>query len=189
MLKSTSIVLVGARCCCLECQCGEGCRRPAAERQGIAASVYLDRLAAIRNGLHELDSSDTARGLYSTLVNWPPEYTKLRVCFMGGSDAVNSAVAKVANTWNTTANLSLKFDFGKLEKPRRCKAGAKESQVRVSYDKPGYWSLLAQYSVTAPSRMRHRSIFRNSTRRLIPANSWKGSSRESSSTSSATRWA
>lgn len=114
----------------------------------LLPSAYLDRMAAIRSGLLDLDNSDTARGLYSTLSNWPPDYKKLRVCFMAGSDAVNAAVAKVAGSWNTTAALSISFDFGKPAKPRRCKAGAKDSQVRVSYNQPGYWSLLGQESVT-----------------------------------------
>lgn len=109
--------------------------------------AYIQRLMAGMQGLEKMDGSDEAKGLYSKLVVWPPSYTKLRVCFMAGSDETNSAVAKVASTWNKEAKLSLKLDFGKLDKPRRCNPNGRESQIRVSYDKPGYWSQVGQNSV------------------------------------------
>ena len=108
---------------------------------------YIKRLMAGVKGLEDMDSSDEAKGLYTKLVVWPPSYAKLRVCFLGGSDELNANVAKVASTWNSVANISLKLDFGKMSKPRRCDPNGRESQVRVSYDKPGYWSQLGQNSV------------------------------------------
>ncbi|MCB1377660.1 MAG: hypothetical protein KDK89_04730 [Alphaproteobacteria bacterium] len=108
---------------------------------------YSDRIMAGENGLEKMSDAEQARGLFSKFVVWPPSYAKLRVCFMAGSDATNAAVAKVASGWNDVANLSLKLDFGNLEKPRRCDPKGRESQIRVSYDKPGYWSLLGQYSM------------------------------------------
>ena len=108
---------------------------------------YVKRIKAGQEGLLKLDGSDEAKGFYSTLVVWPPSYAKLRVCFLGGSDETNAAVAKVASGWNKVASLSLKLDFGKMDKPRRCAGQKRESQIRVSYDKPGYWSQLGQNSV------------------------------------------
>jgi hypothetical protein len=96
----------------------------------------------------KLDSTDTAKGIYALSLQWPPSYAKLRVCFMGGSDAVNARVAEIGGMWTADANTSLKLDFGKPSKPRRCDASAqRESQIRVSYDQPGYWSVLGQVSV------------------------------------------
>lgn len=107
---------------------------------------YANRIAEGNKGLEKLDNSDQAKGLYSKLVVWPPSFAKLRVCFLGGSDATNASVANVASTWNQVAQLSLKLDFGNAQKPRRCGQG-RDSQIRVSYDKPGFWSLLGQYSI------------------------------------------
>ena len=108
---------------------------------------YIQRIMAGMKGLENMDNSDSAKGLFSKLVVWPPSYAKLRVCFMGGSDQVNAAVAKVASTWNQVADLSLKLDFGKMNSPRRCDPNGRESQIRVSYDQPGYWSQLGQNSI------------------------------------------
>ena len=113
----------------------------------ILPAKYVQRIMLGIKGLQNLDNSDTAKGLYSKLVIWPPSYAKLRVCFMGGSDNVNAAVAKVASDWNKLTNLSLKLDFGKSNSPRRCDPNGRESQIRVSYDQPGYWSQLGQNSV------------------------------------------
>lgn len=106
------------------------------------------RLAEGREAMLKLDSTDTAKGIYALSLQWPPSYAKLRVCFMGGSDAVNARVAQIASMWTADANTSLKLDFGKPAKPRRCDPSAqRESQIRVSYDQPGYWSVLGQVSV------------------------------------------
>lgn len=115
-------------------------------KEGLPAE-YAKRLMAGMDGLNKMDSSDEAKGLYSKLVLWPPTYAKLRVCFMGGSDELNANVAEVAGSWNKVANISLKLDFGKKGKPRRCDPNGREAQVRVSYDKPGYWSQLGQNSI------------------------------------------
>ena len=113
---------------------------------------YIARITAGMMGLEKMDSSDTARGFYRKLDLWPPSYTKLRVCFIGGSDELNANVAKVAKGWNRVAKIGLRFDFGKTDKPRRCKTGSREAQIRVSYDKPGYYSLLGQYSMVYASQ-------------------------------------
>lgn len=106
------------------------------------------RLAEGREAMLKLDNTDTAKGIYALSLQWPPSYAKLRVCFMGGTDAVNARVADIASLWTANANTSLKLDFGKPSKPRRCDSAAqRESQIRVSYDQPGYWSVLGQVSV------------------------------------------
>lgn len=106
------------------------------------------RLAEGREAMLKLDSTDTAKGIYALSLQWPPSYAKLRVCFMGGTDAANARVAQIASMWTADASTSLKLDFGKPSKPRRCDPSAqRESQIRVSYDQPGYWSVLGQVSV------------------------------------------
>jgi hypothetical protein len=118
--------------------------------KGGLPAIYVQRIKAQMEGLKAMDGTDAAKGVYSRLVQWTPSYAKLRVCFMGGSDAVNSAVAKVASQWTNNDGIGVKFDFGKAGKPRKCgAAGGKEMQIRVSYDQPGFWSLLGQQSITA----------------------------------------
>lgn len=106
------------------------------------------RIAEGRAAMLNMDSSEAARGIYAKSVQWPPSYAKLRMCFMGGDDANNAKVAEIAGQWTDDAGMSLKLDFGKAGKPRRCDPKAsRESQIRVSYDQPGYWSVLGQVSV------------------------------------------
>lgn len=115
--------------------------------KGGLPMAYTKRMVEAMKSLDKMDSSDQAKGIYSKLVQWPPTYAKLRVCFMGGNEAANAKVAEIANRWSDDQGMGLKLDFGKMDKPRVCKAGARESQIRVSYDKPGYWSQLGQNSV------------------------------------------
>ena len=57
-------------------------------------------------------------------------------------------VAEIASGWVDANQMSLKLDFGKAGKPRRCDPDAqRQSQIRVSYDQPGYWSVVGQVSV------------------------------------------
>lgn len=118
--------------------------------RGIGAGLpkeHLRRIAEHMKALESLDDSDTARGLYSTMTLWVPTYPKLRVCFFGGSAETNQAVARVADQW-ITDEVGLKLDFGKPDDPRRCDAAnGRENQIRVSYDKPGYWSHIGQNAV------------------------------------------
>ncbi|MGH6855773.1 MAG: M12 family metallopeptidase [Aestuariivirga sp.] len=109
--------------------------------------AYTKRMIEAMKALETMDNSDAAKGIYSRLVQWTPTYAKLRVCFMGGTNESNAKVAEIANRWSDDPGMGLKLDFGKMSKPRMCKPGARESQIRVSYDKPGYWSQLGQNSV------------------------------------------
>ena len=116
--------------------------------KGGPSPEIAKRIAEGRAALRQLDESDTAKGIYALSLQWPPSYAKLRVCFMGGKDANNARVAEIASKWVDSQAMSLKLDFGKPGKPRRCEANAqRESQIRISYDKPGYWSVVGQVSV------------------------------------------
>ncbi len=53
--------------------------------KGGLPMAYQKRIMAGMQGLEKIDNSDQAKGLYSRLVQWPPSYAKLRVCFMGGN--------------------------------------------------------------------------------------------------------
>lgn len=108
---------------------------------------YIKRMMEQQKALTSLDGSTEARGIYSTMLQWPPTYPKLRVCFFGGGKDVRAAIAKIAAEWSG-ADIGLKLDFGKKSNPRTCNPdGGKEMQIRVSFDKPGYWSQLGQNSV------------------------------------------
>lgn len=116
--------------------------------KGGPAPEIAKRIAEGRAALLSLDESDAAKGIYALSLQWPPSYAKLRVCFMGGNDANNARVAEIANDWIDPQAMSLTLDFGKAGKPRRCDPNAqRESQIRISYDQPGYWSILGQVSV------------------------------------------
>lgn len=118
--------------------------------RGIGAGLpkeHIRRIAEHMKALESLDDSDTARGMYSTMTVWAPTYPKLRVCFFGGSAETNAAVAQVANQW-IIDDVGLKLDFGKPDNPRQCEAATgRENQIRISYDKPGYWSHIGQNAV------------------------------------------
>lgn len=108
----------------------------------------LKRLDERMKTLESLGNPDVARAFYERSSVWPPSYTKLRVCFFGGSDETNDTVAEIARQW-TTPEVGLSFDFGKPGKPRRCgQAGKRENQIRVSYAQAGEWSHIGQHAVT-----------------------------------------
>lgn len=114
--------------------------------KGGLPPIYVKRMQEAMKPLSAMDNSDSARGIYSKLVQWPPSYAKVRVCFMGGSDAVNAKVAEIGNRWSDDAGMGLKLDFGKAGKPRKCDPENRDAHIRISYDKPGYWSMLGQNS-------------------------------------------
>ena len=108
---------------------------------------YVKRIQEHQKNVLSLDDSDQSRGFYSTMVVWPPTYPKLRVCFFGGSKEVRANIAKIASDW-MRPELGIKLDFGKMDNPRMCDASAgRENQIRISFDKPGYWSMLGQFAV------------------------------------------
>ncbi len=116
--------------------------------KGGPSPEIAKRIAEGRAGLLAMDNSEAAKGIYARSIQWPPTYAKLRVCFMGGEDANNAKVAEIASAWTSDAAMGLRLDFGKAGKPRRCDPKAqRESQIRVSYDQPGFWSIVGQVSV------------------------------------------
>jgi len=115
-------------------------------RGGGMPKEYVKRMMEQRKALESLDGSEQAKGIYSTMLQWPPTYPKLRVCFFGGPQEVRAEIARIASNWNSDS-LGIRLDFGKRSNPRICD-DKKESQIRVGFEKPGYWSQLGQNSVT-----------------------------------------
>src|SRR4026208_1129012 len=75
-----------------------------------------------QKALESLDNSDAAKGVYSTVVLWPPTYPTLRVCFFGGSPELRAKIAQIASEWQTP-NFGIKLDFGDPASPRSCGEG------------------------------------------------------------------
>jgi hypothetical protein len=108
---------------------------------------YVKRIKQYDKALNKLDDSDEAKGIYRNSSLWGPNYPKLRVCFLEGSQALREVVANVAKEWMTPEN-SVKLDFGKPGKRRTCQPeNGKEIQIRVSFSQEGYWSQVGQNSV------------------------------------------
>ena len=64
--------------------------------KGGMPMIYQKRVMEGMKALEKADNSDQAKGMYSRMVQWPPSYAKLRVCFMGGNPATNAKVAKIS---------------------------------------------------------------------------------------------
>jgi hypothetical protein len=108
---------------------------------------YVKHAQAVQKGLGSDTDPDTARGVYFASTVWPMTYRKLKVCFFGGTDEARSIVAEYALNWEG-ADHAMKLDFGKNGKFRTCKKDGKvEMQIRVGFDKKGYWSALGADSV------------------------------------------
>lgn len=127
--------------------CGQAAAEDLHFFSGGVPQDHLKRLKEKTKILESLGNSDAARAFYAGFSVWPPSYAKLRVCFLGGSDATNATVAEIAGQW-INADAGLSFDFGKADKPRRCgKAGKRENQIRISYEQPGEWSHFGRNAV------------------------------------------
>jgi hypothetical protein len=96
------------------------------------------------------------------------------VCFFGGSNEARSIIAQYAKEWERPEH-AMKLDFGKDGKFRTCKKNSKvEMQVRVGFDKPGYWSALGAdsvVSVTQDEQSLNLNGFENVTRDTL--NYWQ----------------
>ncbi len=151
MTASKSIALLtGAAFAAVACG-GAAFAHDPSGKGGMPPALAKRMIAGIKS-LNELDSSDAAKGLYSRVLQWTPTYAKLRVCFMGGKPENNAKVAEIAKAWTAGKAMGLKLDFGKTGKLRACDPTARESQIRVSYDKPGYYSMIGQASVVYSSQ-------------------------------------
>jgi len=113
---------------------------------GLPKELWM-RVQQHNQALEGIDDSEAARGVYSTIWVWPPTYTKLRVCFFGGPQLARQLIAQAAKEWESP-DMALTFDFGDMNDPRQCGADGRPNDIRVSFDKPGYWSQLGQFSVT-----------------------------------------
>jgi hypothetical protein len=108
--------------------------------------AYLKRVSDFEKMLLSADSSDQARSVYFKGKLWAPSYKRLKVCFFGGSKELRAKIADVASEWMQADN-SIKLDFGKT-KNRICKSDSgTEMQIRVSFNKAGWWSAVGQDSV------------------------------------------
>lgn len=82
--------------------------------------------------------------IYQKSVLWIPGST-LRICFVGGNDALNARIVSAAAEWSRHANL--RFDAGPVAaRPTRCTT-ADQSEIRIGFAYRGYWSLLGQTSI------------------------------------------
>jgi hypothetical protein len=89
-------------------------------------------------------SSEEVQAVFERLKLWKTGQL-VRVCFFGGSRDVRARIARAALPWTKSANLRL--DFGDLDSPRDCD-GATLYEIRIGFNRPGYWSVTGQESVT-----------------------------------------
>ncbi len=77
---------------------------------------------------------------------WDPGST-VTVAFSGGSPELRARIEGAANEWTKYCNL--KFDFRKRGKFREWSASDQKykAQIRIAFDKKGYWSALGDESV------------------------------------------
>lgn len=110
--------------------------------------AHFEAVQAFRQAAEAIDSTDAARAVFRTTVEWPPSYKRLRVCFFGGNQELRGTIAGIAKEWERPDN-SIRFDFGKPGKLRSCRANGSgpEMQIRISFDKDGFWSHLGSNSV------------------------------------------
>ena len=69
---------------------------------------------------------------------------KLRVCFVGGSDALRAKILGIADIW--IAHTNLKLDAGGPN-GRSCAAND-SSEIRIGFSEPGYWSYIGHDSIS-----------------------------------------
>jgi hypothetical protein len=121
-----------------------------AQSEPFLDGMPIAQFAAVRElqkTFEAIDSSEQARAVFRTSVEWPPTYKRLRVCFFGGSQKLRATIASVAKDWERPEN-AIRFDFGKTGKLRSCNPkGGREMQIRISFDKDGFWSHLGTNSV------------------------------------------
>lgn len=88
--------------------------------------------------------------IISTLKLWTPGQT-IRVAFMGGSDAVRQRIADAAVDWTNYANLELQFKDPRTGKFYEWSVSdtTYQGDIRISFDKPGYYSVVGTESVSA----------------------------------------
>jgi hypothetical protein len=83
------------------------------------------------------------------LTLWDPGHS-VSVSFRGGDASLHSKIADVANEWTRYGNATL--DFGRDPETGEYRQWSPEdsrytSEIRISFDQPGYWSLVGRDSV------------------------------------------
>lgn len=122
--------------------------------------ILPDRLEASRaNYYRTLYSQMQSHGtgnyspnyVINTLKLWNPGQA-IRVAFNGGSSSVREKIADVASTWTSYANIS--FDFkdsdGNFNEWSTSDTEYR-ADIRISFDNPGYYSMLGTDSISAIS--------------------------------------
>jgi hypothetical protein len=71
----------------------------------------------------------------------------LTACFFGGEDDSRETVAELANQW--TIGTDIKFDFGQARSRYDC-ASKPIADIRIGFNKPGYWAYLGTDAIAAP---------------------------------------
>jgi subtilisin family serine protease len=71
----------------------------------------------------------------------------LRICFYGGTPEARSQIAEIAIEWTIETNIS--FDFGAAPSFTSCEP-RKEFDIRISFDKPGFWTNLGAAARAIP---------------------------------------
>ena len=107
---------------------------------------YIDRMAQSLQNVQSLGTAEETRGIFEPMFQWPPSYKKLRVCFFGGSDEVRTTIAQLANEW-IIPQVGIAFDWGNGNVPRSCDPATRLDHIRISFDQPGYWSMLGTGSL------------------------------------------
>lgn len=113
----------------------------------LQARIEL-RDRSLRNAVSDHPAGLSPRFILSLTKKWKVGQT-ITVAFKGGNAALHTKIADAASEWTKFANLE--FDFGKTATGafRTWSPGdhAYAAQIRVSFDQPGYYSLVGNDSV------------------------------------------
>lgn len=102
-------------------------------------------LDAIPGSYVPLSIDDRAQFAWTeTAQLWEPGRV-LNVCFWGGRPAARAKIVKIADEWNRIG-ANIRLDFGNIDDPRLCNP-MEQSEVRVSFTVPRYYSLVGKQSI------------------------------------------
>ena len=144
-IKSTILVLIASIVLSLNVYAQEN-ENVFIERYPIYLQLRVEGKdpASMVEGMELNSEKDKAQffWLYDSARRWEPG-EKLKVCFIGGSPALNASVAQTANVLTLIANIE--FDFGNISNPNVCN-NRDTSEIRISYRDIGSWSLIGSQS-------------------------------------------
>jgi len=75
------------------------------------------------------------------LKKWLPGQT-VRVAFFTGTPELHRRIAEIAAEWTASANIALDFGFNPTTGRYRMVSPGTVAEIRISFDQPGYWSLV-----------------------------------------------